>query len=101
MRWDAVGRAIAAEAAADPVLAGIYGPWVRMNAGAQDFHVPGLEWSLVTDSASELWEPCIIQWDQWVDDFDDLVISERALRRLFDHALDVEIGGVYTVSSAF
>jgi len=95
MRWDHVAQAIAAEAAADPTLAGIYGGAVRMNAGAQDFMVPGLEYHIVADSASELWEPVIVQWDQWCTTLADVVASERALRKLFDQDLPVTIQGVW------
>ena len=95
MRWYAVARAIAAAAAADTVLAAIYGEAIRMSAMAQDHIVPSLEYQIVTDTADELWEPVIIQWDQWLADFQDLVDSERALRKLFDQDLPVEIGGVY------
>ena len=95
MRWDDVARAGRTAAAADPVLYGIYGASIRMGATAQDFMIPGLEYQIIADTAGELWEPIIVQWDQWVADFDDLVASERALRKLFDHDLPVEIEGVY------
>lgn len=94
MRWAAVIKAIAAEAAADPTLAGIYGTAIRMNAGAQNYLVPGLEYWMVTDTATELWEPQIVQWDQWTETLDDLIESERALRKLFDHDNMVTIGDV-------
>ena len=95
MRWDDVARAGRIAAAADPVLAAIYGAAIRMGAMAQDFSVPGLEYQIIADTANELWEPIIVQWDQWTHDYDDLVASERALRKLFDHDLPVEIEGVY------
>ena len=96
MRWDDVALAIRTAAAADPVLAAIYGAaGVRMGASAQDHIVPSLEYMIVADTGTELWEPIIVQWDQWVADYDDLVASERALRKLFDHDLPVEIEGVY------
>ena len=98
MRWDDVARAGRIAAAADPVLAAIYGEAIRMGATAQDFKVPGLEYQIIGDTAGELWEPIIIQWDQWVNDYEELVASERALRKLFDHALPVEIEGVYMFS---
>jgi hypothetical protein len=94
MRWDEVAVAIAAEAVADPTLAAIYGADVRMGALAQDHHVPSLEYQIIGDTATELWEPTLIQWDQWTNTFDELVRSERALRKLFDKDHMVEIGGV-------
>jgi len=98
MRWDHVGKAIADAAAADLTLIGIYAGSIRMNAGAQDFLVPGLEWSMISDGASELWEPCIVQWDQWTLTLPDLQASERALRKLFDHDLPITLGGVFMFS---
>lgn len=99
MRWDDVVLACRTEAAADPVLAGIYGAdAIRMGATAQDFRVPGLEYQIIGDTETELWEPIIMQWDQWTADYADLVASERALRKLFDHRLPVEIEGVYMFS---
>lgn len=95
MRWDDVTRATVAAAAADAVLAGIFGTSIRMSASAQDHLVPGLEYEVIGDTAGELWEPIIVQWDIWVHEFQDLVDGERALRKLFDHDLPVEIEGVY------
>lgn len=94
MRWDDVLKASATAAAADPDLAAIYGEAVRLKATAQDHTVPGLLLWLVTDTAGELWEPVTIQWDQWTEDFQELVDSERALRKIFDKDNMVTIGGV-------
>ena len=95
MRWAAVIGAISKVAAADPALVAIYGTAIRMNAGAQDYQMPGLEYQIIADSATELWEPVIIQWDQFTESLEDLVDSERALRKLFDHAFPVTMYGVY------
>lgn len=95
MRWDDVAKAVAAAAATDPTLVAIYGDAVRMGAAAQDHMVPSLEYMIVTDSGSELWEPVVIQWDQWTRDLPDLIASERALRKLFEQDSPVTIGGVY------
>lgn len=93
MRWHDVIWAISREAAADPILAGIYGSVIRMG-GTQEHAVPSLEYWIIGDSASELWEPVTIQWDQWVHTLEDLVISEAAIRTLFDHPVPVTIQGV-------
>ena len=94
MRWHDVLWAISREAQAHPLLAEIYGAAIRMS-GTQEHAVPSLEYFIVADSASELWEPCIIQWDQWTTSLEDLVLSEAALRSLFDHALPITmaVGG--------
>jgi hypothetical protein len=95
MRWDNVAKATAAAAAADPTLAGIFGPTIRMSASAQTHVVPSLEYHLIADSASELWEPAVFQWDIWTDTMVELVTAERALRKLFDLRLPDLIEGVY------
>src|SRR4030042_1291341 len=93
MRWHDVLWAISREAQAHPLLAEIYGSAIRMS-GTQEHAVPSLEYFIVADSASELWEPCIIQWDQWTTSLEDLVRAEAALRSLFDHALPVTMQAV-------
>jgi len=98
MRWAAVIEAISKVAAADPALVAIYGTAIRMNAGAQDYQMPGLEYQIIADTANELWEPMIVQWDQFTESLADLVDSERALRELFDHAFPVTIEGVFMFS---
>lgn len=99
MRWDAVAIAIGQAAANDATLLEIYGAAnIRQKAAAQDHLTPGLGFWLVTDAGTELWEPQIWQWDQWCDTWEDLVASERALRKLFDHDLEVTIQGVYMFS---
>jgi len=89
MRWHDVLWIIGREVKADGDLAAIYGDAMRMAAKAQNLLVPSLEWFVVSDTGSELWEPCTVQIDQWVNDLESLVLSEAALRALFDQALPV------------
>lgn len=88
MRWHDVLYIIGEEVAGDADLVAIYGDRMRM-AGVQEHQVPSLEWHVVSDSSSELWEPCTIQFDQWTATMGSLVLSEIALRALFDQALPV------------
>lgn len=88
MRWHDVLWIIGQQVAADPDLLTIYGSAMRMS-GTQEHIVPSLEWFVVSDRASELWEPCSIQFDQWTDSLEDLVLSEAALRGIFDQAMPV------------
>lgn len=94
MRWDAVLQAILAEAEADTTLAGIYGDAIRLGGDTAPDQ-PALNIRLITDSVDELWEPMIVQWDQWTRSDTQLVQSERALRALFVHEVPVSIQGVY------
>jgi hypothetical protein len=93
MRWPDVTEAMAQAATADVVLAGVYGSNIRMK-GAQEHAVPGLEYTLVSDVETELWEPMVVQWDQYALTLDDLIASERALRALFSSDLATTIGAV-------
>jgi hypothetical protein len=98
MRWDDLVVAISAAAAADPVLASIYGETIRA-AGTAKHQVPALDYQLVSDSKEpDIWAPHVIQWDQWTDTLEQLMASERALMALFDREFDLlpaSIGGVY------
>lgn len=93
MRWHDVIWAISQAAAADSILRGIYADAIYAN-GARNWEIPSLEYDLITDSASELWEPCTVQWDQWCLSMEDLVVSEARLREMFDHAVPTTIQGV-------
>ena len=73
MRWDDVGQAIFEAVKADATLLAIFGDGIRMSASAQDHIVPGLEYQIVGDTANELWEPIIVQWDLWTNHFSDLI----------------------------
>lgn len=95
MRWDDIVVAIPSVAAADPVLASIYGEQIRA-AGTAAWQVPSLEYQLIIDTLQpEIWVPHLVQWDQWVQTHAQLVASERALRNLFDQNFPVWLGGVY------
>jgi hypothetical protein len=93
MRWPDVTLALATAAASDATLAGIYGDNIRAK-GVQQYQAPSLEYLLVSDVETELWEPVVVQWDQYAPTEDDLIASERRLRALFSHELAVTIEGV-------
>ncbi len=93
MRWPDVLLAITTAAAADPVLDGIYGESIRQK-GQQKLQIPSLEYMLISDTESEVFEPIVVQWDQFALNPADLIASESALRTLFDHELGVVIEGV-------
>lgn len=95
MRWDAVLLAVKTAVDADSILTAIF-PTRRLAATDQDHAVPSLEWHLIADSQTELYEPVILQFDLFLLDLEDLITAERALRNIFDQDEPVSIGGVYT-----
>lgn len=98
MMWDRVIEAARAAIQADPNLSQIFGEAVRMAAAsATPFNpkTPVLEYSLIGNTETEIWEPSIIQFDIWTPDVDRMIAAERALRRLFTPALPRAYGAVY------
>ena len=95
MRWDAVLQAIMSTAAADSVLAAIYGDAI-FKTGSQEYVVPGLSVEIVSiPRPGELWQPHTFQFTHRTTTLDDLVDADRALDRLFDHDRGVFIAGVF------
>jgi hypothetical protein len=92
-RWHALLKRIKPLLAADATLFGIYGEAMRM-AGTDDVTVPLLEWSVLFDSETELWEPVTIQFDQWLTDDEDLRRSEQRLRSLFHRPSSFDLDGI-------
>ena len=93
MRWDAVIAAVTGTALADPIIVGIIGAAGRL-AGTGPHQVSLLEWSLIADTEDELWAPCTVQWDLWVNTIEEQIALERQLRRLFHAELPVNLAGV-------
>lgn len=93
MRWDDVLQVVGAAAAADLVLGSLYGGAIR-QAGSEAYVTPSLDYTLIGDSEEELWAPHIVQFDQWCPTQAQLILSERALRRLFHRDIPVTYGGV-------
>lgn len=88
MRWHDVFWIIGQEVRDDMDLSGIFGNAMRVQ-GTHEHIVPSLEWGLISDAGTELWEPCTIQFDLWTNTLEDLVLAEASLRALFDHNLPV------------
>jgi len=93
MRWDAVLEAITTRIAEDTGLVGVYGESIR-KMGTHAFSVHSLDYFVVSYTEGELWEPMLVQFSQWTRSMNDLVISERRLRSLFNHENIVIIEGV-------
>jgi hypothetical protein len=89
-----VTRAIGQEAQASATLTLIYGQRIRQR-GTRDHEVPSLDYWLVVDTEEEQDAPCIVQFDQYVESYEQLVLSEVELRRLFNHEVQVWIREVF------
>lgn len=93
MMWPEVFERAVALVRSDAALVGIYGANVRM-AGSGVQQVPGLEYTLIGDTETELWAPMTVQFDQWVKTPTELQQSERRLRALFNRQLPITLNGV-------
>lgn len=78
-------------------LAAIYGPENIRLSGEVEYVKPNLlELTLISDTlADEVWNPCIVQFDQFCDSMNDLRASESILRKLLHHDFPVDLFGVY------
>ena len=94
MMWDRVIARVRAICQADPALLAIFGAANMRYAGVTEHRIPSLEWSLIADSETENWAPCIVQFDIWADDTDLATRAERRLRRLFHVELPVDLAGL-------
>lgn len=95
MMWDQVLERLRVLMLADSALAAIFAERMRMATfTGLPFSPtePTLEWSLIADTESELWAPCIIQFDLWASEMEQLIAGERRLRTMFHQALPFDIG---------
>lgn len=101
MMWDKALEGIRAAIAAFPPLADMYGANVRQASTSNmpfDPKVPTLEYTVITDTVTEQWEPMIVQFDIWGRTVEQMIEGERALRNLFTPILPREFGGVFMLS---
>lgn len=92
MIWDQVMARVAGEVTTDAVLLALYGDTLIM-AGTQQFQVPSIEWSLISDTEQELWAPMIIQFDIWAKEAEVNRRGEFRLRALYHKDLPVVLSG--------
>lgn len=83
MMWDAVLERAIARIKGNEVLAEIFGDNVRM-AGTGDLKVPSVEFTLLSDTNTELWTPILVQFDLWTDKAEENRRAERVMLSLFD-----------------
>ena len=95
MRWGDVVKAVMAETVADTVLTGIFTAAGIRKAGVHEWLVPSLEYTLISDTVTELWAPHVIQFDLFTESLEDLETAERQIGRLFNRERPQTIQGVY------
>lgn len=95
MRWDHVIPAVTKAAVEDPTLSSIFGSSIRKTSDMPEWKVPLLSYMMTSDTASELWEPVVVQWTILSGSLSQIALAERALRDLFDHDFPRFIEGVY------
>lgn len=93
LRWDDILQRIDALVRADATLGAVYGDAFRLM-GSGEHRVPMLEWTFIGETEREIDNPMTIQFDQWVNEGDDLVASERRLRQLFHRELPFDFDGL-------
>lgn len=97
MRWADVLSSLEQFLPNVPELLSIYGEDNIRLSGEVEYVKPNLlELTLITDALEdEIWNPCVIQFDQFCDTIDLLRESEAVLRRLLHHDFPVELFGLY------
>lgn len=99
MMWDQVMGAAKAIILADVTLSDIFGEGYR-KAGVSDFLGPVMEWTLLSDTETELWAPMLVQFDCWTNTAEDARSAERRLRALFHHDTSIPFDG-YTIFTEY
>jgi len=101
MMWAEVMERVVAQIAAHPTLGVLYENRVRMASPSGEQQVPGIEWTLIGDTETELWEPILIQIDIWYTDHVVMIQTERIIRGMFRQDLPFKLGGDFTVIATF
>lgn len=94
MIWDEVMARVRVKITTDPVLFAIFGDSYRKAAPANDLIVPVIEWNLLGNTETELWEPMLLQFDLWTNDAALNRRAERRLRSMFSsHTNQIDLDG--------
>lgn len=95
MRWDTVVDAWLGLVTPDTDVRSVLGqsPEFYM-VGERERAVPSLEYSLIANTESEIWEISDVQLDYFTRSIEDLVKLEKALRGLLHHDLSITVSGI-------
>jgi hypothetical protein len=93
MMWDEVMSRIATEIENDATMTRIFQGHFR-HAGTSEMQIPGIEYTLLSDTETELWAPMLVQFDLWTAKAADCRAGERKLRGMFQQNRTIELDGV-------
>jgi hypothetical protein len=82
MMWDEVMERVLARLKENDTLSGLFGDDFRMASAGAKLKVPSLEYTILTDTTSELMEPFLVQFDIWTEKAADNRTAERIVRSL-------------------
>lgn len=94
MMWEELMVRVIEHINTDSVLTMLYGGNIRKARGDSEIETPLLEYNLISDVEEELWNPIVIQFDQWQDTADAVRHSEQRLRFLFHSDMPLTLDGV-------
>jgi hypothetical protein len=96
MRWDYFIEFWTARLLADPALVSVMGSasgWIYPAQSARPVTVPSVEYTLITDTESELFNPIGIQVDLWARGIKKAAQIERRIRVLTHGDTGQDLGG--------
>lgn len=96
MRWDHVLDSLQQLLPNTPELIAIYGSNIRQSGEVEYVKPNLLELTVTSDTmAEEIWNPIVIQFDQFCKTIEQLRDSERTLRNMLHHDVPISIFGVF------
>lgn len=92
MNWDEVwAEGVAPALLADPIVSAIMGDRIYL-VGSRHLELPSITALQIVDTETENWAPCDWQFDVYAKTSTDVREVARAIRRLFHHDVQYELG---------
>lgn len=98
MMWDDVMTRVLALLDTNATLHDLFGGKMRMVSEGSKLEVPSLEYTILTDTNAELFEPMLVQIDLWTLRADQNRLAERIVRNLLDQRTSVRWTDVVALS---
>lgn len=96
--WPDVMERVLAQLKANDTLSTTFGENFRMAAAGSKLEIPCCEYTILTDTNSELWEPMLVQIDLWTHKAQDNRNAERIVRSLLNQRTSVQWDGVTLIA---
>lgn len=96
MRWDFVFEHWTARLLADPALQSVMGAdsgWIHPAQSSRPVGVPSIEYLIIGDVETELFNPISVQVDFWAVGIKKAAQIERCIRRLTHSDVGQDLGG--------